>query len=189
MKPLKPIVSVPLRYGAIAGLLLFIAYLVIALSGKKPWLNLNVLVMNTMVYLIFLYIGMRSFRDAKNGGFLHFWQGMSVGFILYATASVVFAVSLAVLVSAEPALLAEYIQDLLTYLESNKAELIEQFNEAHYKEQVKLANEAGVGTMVFDALIKNSISGLFIAIAVAVILRRRSLLPSDGALDAPVKEK
>ena len=93
-KRASPLVRVAGKYGAIAGLVLTAGLIIIYYAGKHPLL-INILFdLRILIFILFIFVSLREFKDDFNESILHFWQGLYGGIIVYITAAFVTSILL-----------------------------------------------------------------------------------------------
>lgn len=166
------LIVVPVRFGTIAGGLTIILFLVLFLMDVNPLIESRIV--DLVLIPIFLYFGLKDFRDYRNGGILHYWQGMTVGVIIYllmALISSIWILSFLELIS--PDLLVKYILDRTELLESSKLQIIEQMGEQTFLDSKAELQDITAFDLALDDFLKKSIIGLMLTIMISVILRKK----------------
>ena len=88
----KSLVSTSIKYGLAGGILIILPFLVLLKMDLKPLINLNTLILEGMLMFIFIYFGLREYRDKRNQGILKFWEGMTMGFMMYLIMALISAI-------------------------------------------------------------------------------------------------
>ena len=104
----KPLTQVPVKYGVIASALLALLFMVLYSMGKHPLFVPLFLDIRLLMLPIFMFIAMKDFRDSQNGGVLHFWQGLTVGFITFTTVAVFTSLFIMLMAEVSGSFLEEY---------------------------------------------------------------------------------
>ena len=148
-------------------------FFVLLKIGEKPLINLNTLILEGMLMFIFLYIGLREYRDKHNDGVLKFWEGMTSGFMIYISMALISALIMAAFIfwidpdyiTTYRAEAQDYIQDSITKIEDDeKREIL--------KKQLTRVSETKASDLVFDSLYKKIMLGLVLTPIGTVILRK-----------------
>ncbi len=166
------LIVVPLRFGSIAGLLTVGLFLALYFLDANPLIEARIV--DLVLIPLFLFFGLKDFRDYRNGGIMHYWQGMTVGVILYllmACVSSLWIVTFLELV--DPQLLADYISNRQELLEGSKAQVIDQMGEQTYLESRAELQRITAFDLAIDDFLKKSIIGLMLTIMISIILRKR----------------
>ncbi len=159
-----------LPFGLAGGVLSIVFFMVIYFLDRNPIQNL--LLYGLVVTPIFLFLGIKNFRDHQNEGILFFGQGMTVGFVIYMLMALIsgFFVLLYVgLIDQE--LLQDYTLSKLSYLEEQKTTLVNQIGEESYDTLVASNSAISVSDIALDDIFKKIIAGLFYTIIISIILR------------------
>ena len=169
----NPLIAVPLRYAIIGFFLYGILFLILY------WLDYNPLVIGRpwdfgfFLIPVMIFFSIKDFKSNYNQGELRFWQGMTCGFITYATIALSTALFIYLFLSiADPGILEGYIQDRIQLLENSKEQFIEQLGEPLYHEQVAKMADTSALVVAVDDFWKKLAIGLFLTILIAAILRK-----------------
>ncbi len=171
---IPPILRVPLKYGFFGGLLgivviLFLYYY----GGNHPQLYPVFLDFRIILFAIFIFFSIREFRDYKQAGVLHFWQGMIIGMTCYIMISLVVSVFLGVFGNLVPEYTERYIAEIGTILTESRSQIIEKVGDEAYQNQITTLPFTTITDLAVDYLLKSMFIGLFLTIVISVILRRQ----------------
>lgn len=171
----SPLVKVAGKYGAIAGLVLMAGLVVIYFFGKHPLL-INILFdLRILIFLLFIFVTLREFREDYNNKVLHFWQGLYAGIIVYISAA--FITSLLVWMFAsliEPDFVATFIEQSLANLENNKEMIIESLGQENYDGAVEALPSTTAGNLAFDYFLKSMPIGFILTLITSIIMRNKT---------------
>ncbi len=168
------LIAVPIRFGSIAGALTIILFLVLYSMEVNPLVEARVV--DLVLIPMFLYFGLKDFRDYRNAGVLHYWQGMTVGVIIYLLMALVSSVwIMSFLEFIDPDLLSKYILDRAELLEGSKLQIVEQMGEQAYLESKEEIQTITSLDLALDDFLKKSIIGLMLTIMISVILRKKPI--------------
>jgi hypothetical protein len=162
-----------IKYGITGGALVVALLLILYFTRNNPLVNARY--SDIIVQLVFVLFGIKEFRDVKNHRVLHFWQGMSVGCAISLTIALVSAVSILILTSADQGLLPDYIRQNIEFVQENRDVLVETIDENAYEDTLANLQRTSVTDLVLDDFLKKSIIGLFLAIIISIILRKKPL--------------
>lgn len=141
--------------------------------GTSPFLDIRHFFVDTIIFFLFVFFAAKEFKSYHNDGFLHFWQGMTVAFIVYLPAVLLFSIVLFVILRIDPSYLLDYKSGAIDLLESQKALFLEKFPEEQFDLQLTAINEVTAVQLVFDTLSKKILAGFFISPVVSIILRKK----------------
>jgi hypothetical protein len=169
----KSLTQVPLKYGAIASALLALLFMVLYSMGKHPLFVPLFLDVRLIMLPLFMFVAMKDFRDSQNGGVLHFWQGLTVGFITFTTLAILMSLFIMSMAEVSDGFLQEYISARLELLEGNKVQFSEALNEQFVQGQIDALPLTRPFDLAIDYFWKTVAIGIFLNIILAVVLRRQ----------------
>ncbi len=162
-----------IRFALGCGIMICVLFILARYFESNPFIDINHLFADLFIFALFIYFACKDFKQFRNEGILHFWQGMTIGFVTYALAAVIFLVFLAVHFNVDETLLADYKVDALSFLEKRSAEYIEQFGQNQYEEQKVAIEETKVQSLILQATLKKLLAGLFVTPVISIILRKK----------------
>ena len=125
------------------------------------------------IFFLFIYFGGKEFKDYRNNGILHFWQGISIGFIVMIPAVLLFSIVFYFMFESTPALLQAYKDGANAMLAEQKDLYLEKFSEEQYIQQLAAVEEESTVRLLFSTFWKKIIAGFLITPVVAIILRKK----------------
>jgi len=173
MNQLKPIVQVPLRFGLYGGLLSGIIIITLYYLDRHPFLISPLYDFRILLYGVFLFFGIKEFRDYHQAGELYFWQAMAMGILCYIVIGLTGATILILFSNFEPRFVTDYIDLALQQLMADKIAMVNAVGEAAYENALNRLPETSIWAMAGDYLIKSMIIGFFLTIIISVVLRRQ----------------
>lgn len=169
----NPLIGVPLRYATIGFFLYGILFLVLYFLDYNPLVVGRPWDFGFFLIPVMIFFSIKDFKTNYNQGELRFWQGMTTGFITYATIALGTAIFIYLFLTlADPEILQGYIQDRVQLLENNKEQFIEQLGEPLYQEQLAKMHQTSAWVVALDDFWKKLAIGLFLTILIAAILRK-----------------
>lgn len=166
-----PILAVGLRYGLVSGGLSAALFFAVTSFGENP------LIVNKWFdyFLIpaLVFAGVREFRIYYNAGSLQFWQGASVGFIVYVTIALVFAVVIGVYLSSygQP-WVTDYVRNRVALVEENREEFSEELGEETYLRVLTEVQATTTTDLILDDVFRKLMIGVFVTLIIAMVQRR-----------------
>jgi hypothetical protein len=171
----NPIVYVPVRYGILAGIISMILFLILYFSGKNPFMIPALLDFRILLYPIILVFAIRDFKENKNGGILHFWQGMTVGLLAVLTGAFIMAIFIIVFGGLiQPEILSDYIRQMTEQINSLNEQVRESVGRQAIEKTLELLPATNIMDLSFDYFIKSLPYGVFLTIIISLILRHKN---------------
>lgn len=173
---MKPIVSTPLKYGLIGSVLTITAILILYYSGRNPLFIPVFMDVRIFIFGLFIFFGIKEFKDYHNGGTVQFWQGMIIGIGIYLLIGLVAGLFLIIFSNIEPQFFTDYIDGTINGLMLEKDQLVNQgkitISEEEFNKQIELLKQDTPFVLGFDYFFKSCLLGFFITILLAVVLRK-----------------
>ncbi len=171
----NPIFTVPIRYGILAAVISMILFLILYYSGKNPLLIPPFLDFRIILYPIILVFAIRDFKENKNGGVLHFWQGMSVGLLSILISSFLMAIFIFIFgIFFEPEFVPEYIRLMTEQINNLNETVIESVGKEAIGKSLELVLTTTIFDLSIDYFIKSLPYGVFLTIIISLILRKKT---------------
>ncbi|MBT0811811.1 DUF4199 domain-containing protein [Litoribacter ruber] len=161
------------KFGLAAGVLGALAFWVLKLSNLEP--VSFTLIFGYMVIPVFLFLGIKNFRDYHNDQELFFAQGMTVGFFIYSIFGLFLASMVSMFLMFQPEIFNEYIQMNLDFLVQRKDQITEEMGLSTYESLYQSSLDNTVSDIFFDYLAKITIFGLLSTIIITVILKQSKI--------------
>lgn len=159
-------------YGLTAAGLTMVAFLVFYYLHLQPWRNLLSLFLDVILMGVVSFMATKDFRDNENGGELRFYHGMTIGFIIYTVAALLFSLFYFFFITViTPDFMGMYRSSMVEFLESRKELIVANAGEASFQRQVVALSEVTDFGLSLDAFGKKIISGLFLAPVFSIVLR------------------
>lgn len=172
---LKPTI----KYAVFCGFFLVFLFFVSIWFGVNPLLLKQGLLFDVIIFLLFIYAANREFKLYHNGGFLHFWQGMSIGFIVYSLSIAIFLFAIAVFFILRVEFLDAYRQDLLAEAVREETRLIEEFGSDGYELIKENILSLSLNKVLFwsvsppSVMFKKIFAGFLVTPVISIILRKK----------------
>jgi hypothetical protein len=157
-------------FGILGGLLCLFTIGIMYFMGKDPVGFTEIF--GYMILPIFVFLGIKNFRDHMNGGELGFGQGMTTGFFVYSILALTSAIGIFIFLRLEPAIFEDFKSSNLILLEESKEGLIEQLDEESYKKTLNNILNMTVLDVAVNDFLRKIFPGLFITIIISIILKR-----------------
>lgn len=173
---MRDLFRLSIRYGLIGAVLILIMFLVFYFSDSNPLQELQMF--DLFIIPIFIFFGIKEFRDRYNGQLLQYWQGMTGGAIIFILIATVTSVFLYAFIQwIDPELMQDYVQSRLAILEETRTKIVEEMGADSYIESYESVKNTTLKDVILDSFIKKIIIGFLITSVVAVVLKRKELKP------------
>lgn len=166
-------VKTTLKYAIVCGIFLYALFFASRYFDSNPFIDISQLLFDFIIFLMFILFAAKEFKKFENDGILHFWQGMTVGFLLYTPAILIFALLVYLQQSLQGNLLDEYQQEAMRYLEERKDIYIEDFGADQYQSQKEAITDMTFRRLLWSSVLKKVVVGLFVTPIIAVLLRKK----------------
>lgn len=173
MKKISPLVRIPARFGAIAGLLGFIVILVLYYIGKHPFLFPVYFDFRIFLFGVFIFFTLKEYRDFYKNGILYFWEGIIGSFIFTITCTTVVIIGIAIFNSFQPEFLSTYISLSIEQIKSIPPEVVERIGKNVYDRNLEMLPTTTISDLIMLYAVQSLIIGFFISMILSVILRRQ----------------
>lgn len=162
--------KVSFKYAVFCAVFL-IALFVLGLSlGNSPFVDFF---FHVLFFGIFIFFALKDFKINIYEGYLHFWQGMTIGFYLYTISALIFSIFLGIYLYIDSSVLMEYKQSTIAFLEPKKDIYTEQIGEDGFQTQLDSINAITLYDLWRISSIKKIIAGFFVTPVISIILRNK----------------
>jgi len=156
-------------FGMLGGVCCTLGFLLLYILGKEPVSFTEMI--GYILIPVFVFFGIKNFKDGVNGGELAFGQGMTVGFFVYSILALISAIAIFIFLHIDPVIFEEYKLSNLAFLEGKKNEIIEQLDEASYDTTFNNISHMTIFDVAFNDFLRKVIPGLFFSIIISIILK------------------
>jgi predicted PurR-regulated permease PerM len=160
-------------YGIVCGSFLLLLFYASSLLGIDPFINLVHFFFDSVLIAIFIAIASLDFKRRVEDKIFHFWQGMTLGFGVYLSATIIFIIGLATLIYFQGETVINYQVDATKFLEERKDIYIAEFGESGYINQIKAIDNTTAFDLIKSMTTKKLITGFLITPLIAIILRKK----------------
>ena len=170
----NPYLVVPFKYGMVGGVLSITLFFVLLLLGENPLINGTLF--SFFFIPIFVFFAIKEFKKYYNASYLHFWQGMTIGFGTYIILALVSAGFIWLyLVSLDPGLLQDYIKNRVDLMMGSQAGLVERLGQDTFDTSLASVKGATAFDLALDDLLRKVFAGFFITTVISVVMRQRPI--------------
>jgi len=168
---INPYWVVPFKYGLAGGIISVLLFLVLQWTGENPLIKGSLF--GFFFIPIFVFFAVKEFKKYYGGGFLHFWQGMSIGFFTYMLLAIISALFVWIYLEViNPQLLQDYITNRVELMAGSRANLIERLGQQTYDNSLASVRGATPWDLALDDFLRKVFAGFFITTIIAVVMRQ-----------------
>ncbi|MFY0605065.1 MAG: DUF4199 domain-containing protein [Cyclobacteriaceae bacterium] len=166
-------VQVALKYASICGIFLTIIFHVSFLFDSNPLIDVSHLIFDLLILGLFIFFGQKEFKSYHAGQYFHFWQGMTIGFLIYTVATFIFSALFLIYFEVSTEALVNYKAEALEFLSSKKEFYTEEFGSEGFQQQMDSINQITASDLAISATVKKLLAGFFITPVISIILRKQ----------------
>jgi hypothetical protein len=170
---MKPLIQVPLKYGAIAGVIGILGVIGLFYMGRHPLVIFILVDFRIILLAVFLFFSLRELRDLHQNGILYFWQGAIASSVFVSTFAILVSTAMYLFALAVPAFLDLYIKEAMEMAKAMPKEVIEQIGKDVYERNLLTLPATNVFELSSKYFGQSLIIGTFISIILSVVLRRQ----------------
>lgn len=168
----KPLLKIPLSFGILTGLLAFGYFLVLYLMGFPPLGNIRT--PDFGLHIIMACYACWYYRKNYGQGWLHLWEGLTIGYVINMTAAFVTGwLIYFFVVYYDPQVFVNYLNDMQNLLTGRKAELVGQIGEDEFQLLLTKVKENEPSTLITDEISKKFMLGIIPILLVSLFFRRQ----------------
>lgn len=156
-------------FGVLGGLFCGLAFLVVYFLKNEPVGFTEIF--GYFLVPVFVFFGIKNFKDNTNGGELFFSQGMTVGFFVYSILAFISGMVIFIFLYLDPVIFENYRGANLALLEEKKEVIIEQLNEESYKSTYENILNMTKFDVAFNDFLRKVLPGLFFTIIISIALK------------------
>ncbi len=174
MKLKNNLIQTSIRFGLLGALMNVVALLVLFYIGKHPLLLNPVLDARLPLYGLFIFFAIKNLRD-DNNGYLHFWEGLATGFLVYLIMAQMVAAFIAIFGSIESThFLEDYIRIAIEQINKNREALIaSNIGEKTLTDAIAILPTTTANNLAFDYFLKSMPIGLILTLLLSILMRRK----------------
>ncbi|MFT4738525.1 MAG: hypothetical protein ACJAZM_002801 [Cyclobacteriaceae bacterium] len=165
--------KVSLKYAVTAGIVEAILFNVGRWMGIHPMIEISHLFFDVVILTIFISLAAYEFRKYHNNGILHFWQGVSIGFLIVFPATIIFMLLIVIQFTGNDVLLDEYKQLAMQLLGDRSDIYLAQFGPEQYASQQNAIQNISYYQLFSSSFGKKLLAGLFVTPAISIVLRKK----------------
>ncbi len=166
-------IKISIKYAVLCGIFLMVSYHISVFFNSNPLIDVSHLIFDLILFGLFIFFGQKEFKTYQSEGVFHFWQGMTMGFLIYSIAAIVFGIGLYGYFLMEPEAIEIYKEEALTFLQERSDMFISEFGEQRLIEQKAEIEAITKVDLLKSAMVKKILAGFFITPVISIILRKQ----------------
>lgn len=168
----KPLLKIPLMFGAATGVMAFLFFLGLYFIGVMPLGNKRVL--DFGIYLIMLISACWYYRKKVGNGYMHFWEGLTIGYVVNSVGAFVSGWLVYLFITfVDPSVFTAYLAEMQQLLMQGKPELVKGIGEAEFQIMVKNVAATHPGELITDEVSKKTVMAVLPILVVSLLFRRQ----------------
>ena len=172
MKLDSPLFKVPAKFGAFGAIMIIAMFCVFYFTESNPLTEMGLF--DFFIIPIFLFFGIKEFKDSYNHKLLEFWQGMTAGFVVYFSIAILTSLFIFIFLNLSGSeMMDDYVANKLEILAEKKSGIIEEMGEETFLNSEKDILSVSIFDVTLDNFLKKTFIGLLLTIMIAVIMRRK----------------
>lgn len=165
--------KVALKYALICGIFLIVLFMISFRFGSNPLIDFRHLFFDLIMFTLFIFFSNKEFKTYRNGGILHFWQGMTLGFLTYVPASILFIIGLITYFQVDPSLLSSFKAESIEFIRANEEEFLQDMSQETLDQRIAAIETITATQMIASAAFKKIMAGFFVSPVITIILRKK----------------
>lgn len=161
-----------IKYSLICGVFVAGAFAAADAMGGNPFVDFSHLLFDVFIFGVFAGFAMYEYKIYENRGFLKFWEGMSLGFLVYTPAALLFGLLLGAFFVFNPDALMEYKVAAQQFLLEDKEAFLEKYDETRFQQEQLEIDQITATGLTINSILKKIISGFFVTPVISIILRK-----------------
>lgn len=157
-------------FGIIGGVFCGLGFLTVYFLGHEPISFTEIF--GYILIPVFVFLGIKNFKDNMNNGELSFGQGMTVGFFVYSILAFISAMVIFIFLQLDPGIFQEFKASNLALLRLKKEIVIAQLDKEAYDATFFNISNMTKFDVVFNDFLRKIFPGLFLTILISIILKR-----------------
>ena len=162
-----------IKYSILCGVFLIGIFFISINFGSNPLLDFRHFLFDLGLFFLFVFFAGKEYKDFRNDGYLHFWQGISIGFIVMIPAVLLFSSAFYVIFETNSKLIEGYRAGAKAFLLERKDIFLEEFTQQQFDEQLTAVDEITTTQLLFSTFWKKIGAGFLITPVVSIILRKK----------------
>ncbi len=172
----KPLLKIPMLFGAATGVMAFLFFLGLYAIGVMPLGNNKVL--DFGIFLIMMVAACWYYRRKIGHGYMHFWEGLTICYVVNTVGAFVLGWLIFLFIEfIDPELFTKYLAEMHQLLMQGKADLVKDIGEAEFQTMQKAVDKTKPGELITDELAKKTVMAVLPILIISLIFRRQEPVP------------
>ncbi len=163
-----------IKYAMLCGFFLVVLFWVSIKLGSNPFIAISHLLFDVLIFSLCIYFAEREYKVYEKGGYLHFWEGMTISFLIYLPAAVIFTLSLILILQQNEWILQDYKTEMIAMLEKQKDVFLERISIEEFEQRKSDVQGVSSSDLILGSMIKKAGVGFFVAPVVSIILKKNN---------------
>lgn len=156
-------------FGVIGGAFCGLAFIVFYFVGVEPISFTEIF--GYIIIPIFVFLGIKNFKDNMNNRELYFGQGMTVGFFVYSLLALISSMVIFIMLHIDTAVFEDYKAAALTLLAEKTDVIMEQLGQESYEVTVESMSKMTILDVALNDFLRKLVPGLFFTIILSIVLK------------------
>ena len=161
------------KYSILCGVFLTGLFFVSIVFGSNPLIEVRHLIFDLAIFFLFIFFAGKEHKDVRNAGILHFWQGISLGLIVFIPAALIFSLAIYVIFELDLTLVDGYKETAKALQEAQRELFLEVYSEEVLQDQIKTIDSTTSFDLVLKTFWKKLFAGFLVTPVAAIILRKK----------------
>lgn len=172
----KPLLKIPLVFGAATGVMAFLFFLGLYAVDVMPLGNNKVL--DFGIFLIMMVAACWYYRRKIGHGYMHFWEGLTICYVVNTVGAFVVGWLIFFFVKfVDPDLFTRYLAEMQQLLMQGKAELVKNIGAVEFQKMKRAISATQPGELITDELAKKTVMAVLPILIISLIFRRQEPVP------------
>jgi len=169
----SPLATVPARYGLYAGIIAAALLIAVYYIGTHPLMVPAFLDFRILLFGLFIFFGVKEFREHYHHGVLYFWQGMIGSYIIIFIASAVASIGLFIFAELNQTFITSFIEQRTAFLKAFPEEEIKRIGKEVFDRNLDAGTATNSSHLDIVYFAQGILISHFIRNMLSAILRRQ----------------
>jgi hypothetical protein len=166
----KPLLKIPLAFGALAGLICFVFFVIVQQLGKFSGTSR---ILDVGFFVILIAAACWYYRKHAGNGYMHVWEGITVGYVVWLTGALLCGYLTYFYFLASPAALQNYKDVTRSSIMANQADAIKTWGKEVFEEKIAQIGQLEASSFIFDEFRFTVLLVVIPILVIAVFFRKQ----------------